>query len=190
MYIYIYIFKLRYLHKIENRRLQYYPSRQNKIQRICHRSLPYFKWRYNASEKKCAIITNEWYGKKSYIVHKNIGDTRDIFRALFGFTDFTGNYSHARKFSKTNWLCLCQETTENKSHLLSGKCKVYGDLTEKFGDLQEDSNLVSFFRSVLDRRDCTEEEDFSVHDTLGASSVLGLPGIRTRRLEDLCSQAD
>ena len=146
--------------------------------------------RSKASDIKCARITNEQYGKKSYILHKNIGDTRDTFRARFGLTEFAGNYSHARKFAKTDWLCLCQEASEKESHLLSGKCRVYGDLTEQFGDLKEDDNLVSFFRAVLNRRDITEEEEFSVHDTLGASSVPGLPGIRTRRLEDLFSRAD
>ena len=96
-------------------------------------------------------------------------------------------YTHARKFAKTDWLCLCQEASESESHLLSGKCRVHGDLIENFGDLKEDNNLVSFFRAVLDRRDTTEEEDLIVQDTLGACSVLGLPGIQTRRLEDLCS---
>ena len=68
---------------------------------------------------------------------------------------------------------------------MSGTCKVYGDLTQDFGDLHEDSPLVSFFKAVLDRRDFLEEEEqFCVSDTLGASSVLGLPGIRTRRPGD------
>ena len=42
---------------------------------------------------------------------------------------------------------------------MSGSCKVFGDLTNNFGDLNEDSNLVSFFLAVLDRRDQLEEEE-------------------------------
>ena len=83
------------------------------------------------------------------------------------------------------WLCLCKQSTESESHLLTGTCKVYGDLKSGFGNLEEDMNLVQFFRAVLDRRDSLEEEkEDSVLDTLGASSVPGLPRIRTRRLGD------
>ena len=57
-------------------------------------------------------------------------------------------------------------------------------------------NLVNFFLAVLDRRDQFEEEErrcedtHSVKDTLGASSILGLPGIRTRRRDDSILFAD
>ena len=74
---------------------------------------------------------------------------------------------------------------------MSGTCKVYGDLSQHFGDLNEDKNLVTFFKAVLDRRDLLEEEEqFSVLDTLGASSVPGIPGIRTRRPGDHDFRAD
>jgi hypothetical protein len=63
-------------------------------------------------------------------------------------------------------------------------------MKKNFGDLKEDDNLVSFFRTVLDRRDHLDEGEqwvevnHSVKDTVGASSVLDLSGIRTRRTED------
>ena len=66
---------------------------------------------------------------------------------------------------------------------------MYGDLKNGFGNLEEDMNLLQFFRAVLDRRDSLENDD-SVFDTLGASSVLGLPGTRTRRPGDHRLQAD
>ena len=68
---------------------------------------------------------------------------------------------------------------------------MYGDLNEEFGDLREDNNLVNFFKAVLDRRDLLEEEEMSrsVSDTLGASSVPGSPGIRTRRLGEFIHSA-
>ena len=55
---------------------------------------------------------------------------------------------------------------------------MHGDLIKEFGDLSEDTNLVNFFKAVLERRDHKEEEErsTSVSDTLGASSVPGLPG--------------
>ena len=67
---------------------------------------------------------------------------------------------------------------------------MYGDLNNDFGDLSEDNNLVNFFKAVLDRRDFLEEQENCVSDTLGASSVLGLPGIRTRRPGDPDFRAD
>ena len=48
--------------------------------------------RARASEIKCACIAFKAYGKKQYIRHKNMADTRDEFRARFGLTEFAGNY--------------------------------------------------------------------------------------------------
>ena len=36
---------------------------------------------------------------------------------------------------------------------MSGNCKVYGDLTLKYGDLTCDENLGDLFREVLARRE-------------------------------------
>ena len=36
---------------------------------------------------------------------------------------------------------------------------VYGDIKAQFGDLDEDTNLVEFFRVVLDRRNKLDKED-------------------------------
>ena len=48
---------------------------------------------------------------------------------------------------------------EEEGHVLSGSCEVYGNLKCQFGDLNEDKNLVDFFRAVLDRRDELEDKD-------------------------------
>ena len=165
------------------------------VTQACH-ILNEKRLRAGASEIKCARIASEAYGKKEYIRHKNIADTRDHFRARFGLTAFAGNYMHDRKYAKSDWLCHCQESSESESHLLSGKCSVYGDLRQNFGDLKEDDNLVTFFQAVLDRRDHLDEEEqrvedtHSVNDTLGASSVLDSSGIRTRRSEHSLLLAD
>ena len=96
--------------------------------------------RSKTTDIKCARIPGESYGKKSYIQQRSIGDTRNQFRARFGLTDFAGNYTHSKKFAQTEWLRLCQQSNESESHVMSGKCKVYGDLKENFGDLNEDDN--------------------------------------------------
>jgi hypothetical protein len=159
------------------------------VTQACHK-LNEERLRSEASDIKCARILTEEYGKKDYILHKNIADTRDHFRARFGLTAFAGNYTHDRKYAKSDWLCRCRRSSESENHLMSGGCSVYGDLTENFGDLTEDDNLVQFFKAVLDRRDTMDGEERlredrqGVKDTLGASSTLGIPGIRTRRLEE------
>ena len=149
------------------------------------------KWlREKAIGVKCARISEEGYGRKKYIKDKNISAVRDHYRARFGLHAFAGNYSHDQQFAKTDWLCKCQQSPESESHLMAGRCKVYGDLTKNFGDLKEDDNLVKFFKAVLERRDWLEEQENCVSDTLGASSVPGLPGIRTRRPGDCILSAD
>ena len=115
--------------------------------------------RNEASEKKCQRIRDEEYGKKDYIYSQTISDTRKWYRTRYFLQLFAGNFSHDKKYAKSDWLCRCQEAIEEEVHISSGKCKVYGDLSSKFGDLQEDKNLVEFFTAVLDRRDRLEDED-------------------------------
>ena len=43
-------------------------------------------------------------------------------------------------------------------HLLSGKCDVYGEIRGRYGNLDNDNDLVKFFSEVLARRDKLEEE--------------------------------
>ena len=72
-------------------------------------------------------------------------------------------------------MCQCLRTVEEKDHIVSGQCEVYGDLRSQFGDLQEDKNLVQYFQAVLDRRDILEEEDRRQHSStaVGASLFSG-----------------
>ena len=52
---------------------------------------------------------------------------------------------------------------------MSGDCPVYNDIYERFGNLDDDSELVEFFKEVLERRDLVdkmeEEEARAVGDT-------------------------
>ena len=114
----------------------------------CH-ALNEKQLREKATAIKCARIAEESYGRKKYIEENNISDTRECFRARFGLSDFAGNYSHNPKFAKSDWLCQCKQSTESESHLLTGTCQVYGDLKNGFGNLEEDMNLLQFFRAVF-----------------------------------------
>ena len=115
--------------------------------------------RASASEVKCARMKEEEYGQKEYTKGQTIQESRKWFRTRFGLQDFAGNYSHDRRFAKSNWLCQCKTNREEEGHIISGKCDVYEDLRTKFGDLGEDKNLVKYFQAVLDRRDVLEDEE-------------------------------
>ena len=108
---------------------------------------------------KCERINSEEYGKKDYISSKDIQRVRQHYQTRFGLQNFAGNYSNDNRFAKTSWLCRCLESRENESHLISGKCKVFGDLNERYGDLNNDDNLVLFFQEVLARRDILDKEE-------------------------------
>ena len=94
--------------------------------------------RCQASVVKCGRIANEEYGKKSYVSNHNIEISRKWFRTRFGLQDFAGNYSHNRKFAKSDWLCRCKSDRVEEGHIIRGQCSVYEDLRPQFGDLSED----------------------------------------------------
>jgi hypothetical protein len=136
--------------------------------------------RLQATETKGARMRTEPYGKQEYITSKNIEQARSWFRTRFGLQDFAGNYSHNRKFAKSDWLCRCKTAKEEEGHIVSGNCSVYSDLRPKFGDLGEDQNLVDYFRAVLDRRDRLEEEDRRWQSSTATVVASPVPGNRDR----------
>ena len=121
---------------------------------------------------KCVRIKEEKYGQKSYIQQKNIHMVREQYRTRWGLLPFAGNYSKDKRFAKTSWLCVCGEDREEEQHLLSGHCKVYGDLIHKYDNLADDNQLVQFFAEVLARREDMEVETCGsgVDTTVGANS--------------------
>jgi Zn-dependent M32 family carboxypeptidase len=106
---------------------------------------------------KCSKIMEDNYGKKPYIGETLIGEVRQWYRTRVGLLPFAGNYSHDRKYAKTEWLCRCLEAREEEHHIRSGECPAYNDLLEKYEDLSSDGDLVNFFKEVLERRDMIDE---------------------------------
>ena len=74
--------------------------------------------RLQASETKCARMRTEPYGKQDYINSTTIEQARGLFRTRFGLQDFAGNYSHNRKFAKSDWLCRCKTAKEEECHII------------------------------------------------------------------------
>ena len=63
------------------------------------------------------------------------------------------------RFARSEWMCKCGEAREEESHLLSGDCETYGEIRDKYSDLNDDNQLVDFFNEVLAKRDKLEEEE-------------------------------
>ena len=108
---------------------------------------------------KCEHIQNEEYGKKNYVDSKQIQYVRKAFRTRFGMNNFAGNYSHDRRFARTDWLCRCRQAKETESHILSGECEVYGDIRNEFENLDDLDTLVDFFGKILKKRDLLDAEE-------------------------------
>ena len=64
---------------------------------------------------------------------------------------FRENYSNNKRYARSGWLCKCKMAREEEGHLLSGKCTVYGDLTQNFSNLTDIDSLVQSFNQVLER---------------------------------------
>ena len=110
---------------------------------------------------KCYNIMKEGYGKKENMNEKKIKEVRLMFKSRVGILPFAGNFSHDKRFSKTNWLCRCG-LKENEAHLTAGTCPIYDDIWQGRGNLKNDEDLVKFFSAVLERRsllDRLEEEE-------------------------------
>ena len=124
---------------------------KNLVVKACHRENE--KYLRLQAKEKFERLTHEDYGKKEYILKKNISSVRKQFRTCFGLQFFAGNYSHDKRFKKTDWLCKCKESREDEAHLVSGQCSIYGDLTYKYSDLSNDDNLVGLFTDILTKRE-------------------------------------
>ena len=110
-----------------------------------------------AGKTKCERILMDGYGKKKYLTDNILSKMRSIFKTRVKLLPFGGNFKNDKRFAKTKWRCLCKEEIEEESHLLSGKCTVYGDLRSMVEDVRDDHQLATFFAAILERREQMEE---------------------------------
>ena len=106
---------------------------------------------------KYKLIQYEDYGIKNYVKKQQIDQIRKIFKTRFGMHPFAGNFSHDKRFSRTDWLCKCLKAQENEKHLISGECEIYGEIRDEFQNLDDIENLTKFFDAVLKKRDELDE---------------------------------
>ena len=108
---------------------------------------------------KCQRMVSEEYGKKKYLSQKSLSSVRSQFRTRFGLQPFAGNYSHDRRFARSQWLCKCEVSVESESHLLEGSCPVYGEINLRYTDLNDEEQLINFFNEVLAKREMIEDQN-------------------------------
>ena len=139
----------------------------------CHRMNEKRLRKQAEGKEKCDKIMLEPYGKKDYVGKKIIYQVRQHYKTRVKMMPFAGNFTHDRRFSKTEWLCKCRQIKEVEGHLTSGKCPVYGDIRERYTDLKNDDDLVHFFQEVLDRREMLdkEEEAAKIASGLGGGAI-------------------
>ena len=125
----------------------------------------------NSAKGKCDRIGTEKYGRKEYLERIFLFDVRNQYRTRFGLQALAGNYKNYKRFAKSSCLCRCEEAREDESHLVSGRCKVFGDLTEMYTDLTTDEGLVEFFTAVLTRRD--QLDKYLQSPDGGATTIVG-----------------
>ena len=129
------------------------------VLQACHKANEKIIRKKADGKTKCNKIIGEEYGKKDYVKGKSIHQARSIFRTKFGMHAFAGNYSHDRRFARTDWLCHCQKARENEEHLISGECETYGEIREIFKYLDELETLTKFLDTILKKRDQLDEEE-------------------------------
>ena len=54
-------------------------------------------------------------------------------------------------------MCKCGKEKEQESHIIEGKCEAYKDIRASFDTLDDDENLLAYFKEVIERRESLEE---------------------------------
>ena len=74
---------------------------------------------------------------------------------------------------------------ESESHLKDGKCPVYSDIREDYGNLEDDSSIASFFSKILERRDLVDRLEEEQEEEDG-----GIPALAVGQISaDVCQSA-
>ena len=101
-------------------------------------------------------------------------------------TEFAENFSKDKRFLRTNWLCRCGNERESEDHITK-ECLIYDDIRKEYEDLNDDSQLASFFSRVLERREwsttSTKARTRRTPWTPGATDVIARLGVSPNRAD-------
>ena len=101
-------------------------------------------------------LVAEEFGKKEYFSKLNLPDARLKFALRTKMTrTVQTNYKGDKKFTSNKWLCRDCKVEDTQDHIL--RCPTYQHLRiEK--NLNDDKDLVNYFRKVIDIREKLEEK--------------------------------
>ena len=102
--------------------------------------------------EKMRVIRAEEWGIKDYVKNGSLWSVRKTWEARAFMLHVAGNYSHNNKYQATGWQCQAcvLQVREDQDHL--SVCQGYSDLRQDL-DLENDNDLVEFFRQVMARRE-------------------------------------
>ena len=102
--------------------------------------------------EKMRVIRAEEWGIKDYVKNGSLWSVRKTWEARAFMLHVAGNYSHNNKYQATGWQCQAcvLQVREDQDHL--SVCQGYSDLRQGL-DLENDDDLVEFFRQVMARRE-------------------------------------
>ena len=83
---------------------------------------------------------------------------RQMYRTRVMLQPFAGNYSHDRRFEKTQFMCRCLQARAGVPPAIRNMSSLFRH-PEKFADPLSDENLVEFFNMVLVRRDEIDDKE-------------------------------
>ena len=103
-------------------------------------------------KSKCADIVNDEFEVQDYMKENSLKTIRDLFRIKIRMNHLKANFPNDPKNKRVGGMsCVgCGSTAETNSHV--AVCNTYADL--RVGrDLNNDQDLVNFFKDVMARRE-------------------------------------
>lgn len=100
---------------------------------------------------KLDTMRGEMFGIKDYLKDKCVEDARCMFRIRTRMVDLKMNFKNLPQYRRDSWMCKCLATVESQRHVLL-YCPEYAKLREG-RDMDNDKDLVNYFRDVLAKRD-------------------------------------
>ena len=71
---------------------------------------------------KCEKILSDGYGRKQYFEKKLPEQVCQYFATRMSMLAIAGNFSHGRRFARTDWLCRCGQRRSRNTSSATARC--------------------------------------------------------------------
>ena len=93
-----------------------------------------------SASEKCERILKDGYGRKSYCGGQKPGEVRDFYSTRVNMLKLSGNFSHDKRFMRTNFLCRCGLREEQD--YIRTSCPMYADIRANYSNLDDDDGAI------------------------------------------------